>query len=397
MSTPGLKVLVVDDSRTVLRLLSRQLVSLGAGVVTPCDRGDAALERIADDPRATDLVFCDLNMPNMDGIELVRRLAQLDYQGALVFVSSENPRVLKSAERLATSLGLWVLGAEGKPIALERIGHFLELAASDRPRKAVAARVSYGPDELRTALAEGHLVNHYQPKIELATGRVAGFEALVRWRRGAELVFPDQFIPTAEEHGLIDELTRQVLLHALADLKRWREGGLSPHVAVNVSMENLTDLSFPEFVFAALEKYGIPGDNLILEVTESRVMRDRIVALDILTRLSMRRVGLSIDDFGTGHSSLAQLRELPFEELKVDRSFVHGASRDASRKAIGEASIGMARGLEMRTVAEGVEDTEDWDFVVASGCDLAQGWFIARAMPANSVPGWIAKWSPPVR
>jgi EAL domain-containing protein (putative c-di-GMP-specific phosphodiesterase class I) len=136
----------------------------------------------------------------------------------------------------------------------------------------------------------------------------------------------------------------------------------------------------------------VPASSLVLEVTESRLMKDALASLDILARLRLKRIGLSIDDFGTGHSSLAQLRDIPFAELKIDRSFVHGAGRDSSLRAIVEASIGMARQLAMTTVAEGVEDREDWDFLRTTGCDFAQGYFIAKPMPASEVNVWITAW-----
>jgi len=157
-------------------------------------------------------------------------------------------------------------------------------------------------------------------------------------------------------------------------------------------MDNLGSLEFPDFVARAADKAGVSPTSLVLEVTESRLMKDPLAALDILTRLRLKHIGLSIDDFGTGHSSLAQLRDIPFDELKVDRGFVHGACRDASLRAIFEASLGMARQLGMKTVAEGVEDQEDWDCLRATGCDMAQGYFIAKPMPAADLAGWIAQW-----
>jgi EAL domain-containing protein (putative c-di-GMP-specific phosphodiesterase class I) len=218
-------------------------------------------------------------------------------------------------------------------------------------------------------------------------------EALVRWQHPKDdLVFPDQFITTAEEHGLIDELTRVVLTAALQQARIWQDAGLHLRVAVNVSMDNISSLEFPDFVARTAAKAGVPLTNLVLEVTESRLMKNPLAALDILTRLRLKHISLSIDDFGTGHSSLAQLRDIPFDELKVDRGFVHGAWRDSSLRAIFEANLGMAQQLGMKTVAEGVEDLEDWDFLCAAGCDLAQGYFIARPMPAEEIMGWLPTW-----
>jgi len=159
-----------------------------------------------------------------------------------------------------------------------------------------------------------------------------------------------------------------------------------------VSMDNLTDHGFPGFVADAVAQAGVPPSRLVLEVTETRLMKDPVATLDILTRLRLKRVRLSIDDFGTGHSSLSQLRDVPFDELKVDRGFVHRAWCDEGLRAILKPSLEMARQLGIRTVAEGVEDLDDWRFLRASRCDLAQGYFIARPMPAAKLTEWLVDW-----
>ncbi len=386
-------VLIVDDDPFALKLLARQLAHLGYAEVIAHEYPGEALRALGHDGHAIDLIFCDLQMPGVDGVEFVRHLVQLGYAGSLVLVSGEDERILETAERLARAHRLDVLGALHKPVSPTGLRALLE-RCTERPGKPrLDERKRYGPDELRAAIAQGELMAYYQPKVELATGALAGLETLVRWAHPTDgLVFPDQFVATAEEHGLIDELTRAVLGAALRDARRWRDGGPAVHVAVNVSMDNLTALGFPDAVAAALAEAGLAAQSLVLEVTESRLMQDRLAALDVLTRLRLKRIGLSIDDFGTGHSSLAQLRDIPFDELKIDRSFVHGAGQNPSLRAIFEASLGMARQLGMKTVAEGVEDRADWDFLRAAGCDLAQGWFIARPMPAEDLPAWLAAW-----
>ena len=163
-------------------------------------------------------------------------------------------------------------------------------------------------------------------------------------------------------------------------------------VAVNLSMDNLVSLDFLDLVVGLAAKAGVPPQMMELEVTESRLMEDLRTPLEILTRLRLKRFRLSIDDFGTGHSSLAQLRDLPFDELKIDQSFVHGAWNNEKLRAMFDSSLGLARQLGMEVVAEGVEDQADWDFVRKTGCEIAQGYFIARPMPAADLPGWIQSW-----
>jgi EAL domain-containing protein (putative c-di-GMP-specific phosphodiesterase class I) len=222
---------------------------------------------------------------------------------------------------------------------------------------------------------------------------VLGVETLVRWQHPEDgLVLPDLFISVAETNGLINDLTRMVLTQALDQAKDWQQTGLILRVAVNISMDNLASLDFVDFVTDLTTKSGVPPQRVVLEVTESRLMKDTRAPLEILTRLRLKRFRLSIDDFGTGHSSLAQLRDIPFDELKIDQGFVHHASSNETLRAMYDTSLSLARQLGMEVVAEGVEDRSDWDLLKATGCDIAQGFFISEPMPAEDFPGWLEGW-----
>lgn len=386
-------ILLVDDEVFQLQLLSRQLAVLGLGQVDACTSGQQALTLLEAQPVGEYLIFLDLNMPGMDGVEFVRRLMDLPYSGALVLVSGEDERILDTVERLARAHRLNVLGHMNKPVQIESLESLLDAWRRKASKTAGQAPKHYGAEEVRRAIVGGELVNYYQPKVDVASGTLTGVETLVRWRHPDDgLVFPDQFIDVAEEHGLIDELTRVVLAKALGQTRRWQNEGLKLRVAVNVSMRNLARLDFAEFVLSELVRSGVAANDLILEVTESRLMTDVLAPLDILTRLRLKHISLSIDDFGTGHSSLSRLRDIPFDELKIDRSFVHDAGKDKTRDAIFGASLGVARQLGMKTVAEGVEDRADWNYVRQQSCDLAQGYFIAQAMPAEELHAWLVGW-----
>lgn len=390
-----MKILIIDDEPFALKLIARQLANLGFTESLLFERASEALRLLERDVTAIDLIFCDLQMPEMDGVEFVRHLARLDYGGGLVLASGEDRRILQTAEKLATAHLLNVIGSVRKPVSSDQLRQLLDGKLSHIVKPAPTAHRTYGADKLRRAIADGELENHYQPKVNLASGTVTGVETLVRWRHPQDgLVYPDQFITTAEENGLIDDLTRVVLSGAMRHARVWQDAGLSLSVAVNISMDNLAALEFPDFVEGEMIKAGIPLPSLVLEITESRLMKDLLAPLDILTRLRLKHIGLSIDDFGTGHSSLAQLRDIPFNELKVDRGFVHGAAVNPSLRAIFDASLAMAQQLSMKVVAEGVEDQSDWDFLRAAGCDLAQaqGYFIAKPMPAAALPTWINDW-----
>ncbi|MDE2629124.1 MAG: EAL domain-containing response regulator [Burkholderiales bacterium] len=390
---PEVSVLLLDDDPFMLKLLGLVLAGLGYTGVTGCESGRAALDWIDAAERAPDLILLDLNMPGMDGVEFVRHLVDRRYGGALILVSGEDDRMLLAAESLVRAHRLTVLGRLHKAVTPAALAALLEPwvpRALDRP--TVAKRL-YPADEVRAAIVNGELENHYQPTVVVASGRVVGVEALVRWRHPVDgMVYPDQFIGVAEDHGLIGALTMAVLRAALTQARRWRDAGLALRVAINVSMDDLAALDFPDVVAAQAAAAGVPPEAVVLEVTESRLMKDLRTPLEVLARLRLKRFSLSIDDFGTGHSSLAQLRNFPFDELKVDRGFVHGACADETLRAIYDASLGLARQLGMGIVAEGVEDLADWDFLRRTGCAMAQGYFIARPMPADAVPGWIPAW-----
>jgi EAL domain-containing protein (putative c-di-GMP-specific phosphodiesterase class I) len=398
---PVLRVLAIDDEAFQLKLLARQFALLGVDSVGTYQDGAQALAALAEGA-PVDLVCCDLQMPAMDGVQFVRHLAEVGFRGMVLLVSGEDGRILQTAERLARTHGLQVAGALAKPVRPDQLRGVVDAVrvrmseALQPARQGQAPRRRYDAEAIREAIDLGHLVNHYQPKVELATGRVVGVETLVRWQHPRDgLVYPDQFVDAAESAGLIDDLTRAVLdgpQGALMQARAWQDAGLPLQVAVNVSMDNLTSHGFADMVGNAVARAGIPPSRLVLEVTESRLMRDPLVALDVLTRLRLKRISLSIDDFGTGHSSLAQLRDVPFDELKLDRSFVHGAHARESLHVLVQGCIDMARQLGLKTVAEGVEDLDDLHHLRACGCDLVQGWLIARPMAAGALPGWMAQW-----
>jgi len=390
-----LKIMLLDDEPVMLALIASQLSNLGYAAASSFTSGAMALESLADPVAPPDLILLDLNMPEMDGIEFVRHLADRRYAGHLVLISGEDERMLQAASRLVAAHQIKTLGHLQKPVSSAALAALLARwtppSAQNRPR---AARAAYDADAVRAAIAGGELVNHYQPKVALADGRVVGVETLVRWQHALDgLVFPDQFIGVAEAHGLIDELSRVVLRDALAQARVWRDAGLVLRVAVNLSMDNLGAPAFADVVAAAAAAAGVAPPDLVLEVTESRLMADLRVPLEVLARLRLKRFHLSIDDFGTGHSSLAQLRDMPFHELKIDQSFVHGAHDNATLRAILEANLSLGRQLGMDVVAEGAEDRDDWDFLRQLRCDLVQGYFIARPMSAADLPGWIETWT----
>jgi diguanylate cyclase (GGDEF)-like protein len=244
--------------------------------------------------------------------------------------------------------------------------------------------------ELRAALAGNQLQLHYQPQVDLRTGRVQGLEALARWPHPCfGTVPPDEFIPIAEHSGLIHDLTRWALRTALADLTTWRRLWPWLSVSVNLSARNLLDASLAGEVEAALRQSGLPAEALTLELTESSVMADPHRSLNVLDQLHALGIRLAIDDFGTGYSSLAYLKRLPVAELKIDKSFVLHMTTDNDDTMIVRSTIDLAHNLGLEIVAEGVEDKDTSQLLRELGCNAIQGYHLTRPLDANDMTNWL--------
>jgi EAL domain-containing protein (putative c-di-GMP-specific phosphodiesterase class I) len=247
--------------------------------------------------------------------------------------------------------------------------------------------------ELRHAIARGELSLHYQPQVEPRTGRVDAVEALVRWNHPERgLIGPTEFVPLAERTGLIRPLTLWVLEAAIRECSAWRRAGVDLHVSVNLSTANLVDTELPNAIEGLLRQWAVPPEYLRLEITESTAMADPVRTRAVLARLNALGTPLAIDDFGTGYSSLAYLRSLPVRELKIDRSFVSRMTSTSNDAAIVVATIDLAHTLGLRVVAEGVEDLATLQALMRRGCDLVQGYFVARPLAVAELRQWLAAW-----
>lgn len=392
-----MQILIIDDEPFLLKLMRGMLRRLGYADVVCYEQGEAALAALAAGEVAPQAILLDINMPGIDGVAFVRQLAERGFSGGLVLVSGEDEAMVRATSMLASVRGLNVAGALRKPPQPELLSPLLEqcrdLAARTRRDGPAGESPRYSPTRVAAAIAQGELRNFYQPKVLTSSGEVVGVETLVRWQHPEDgLVAPAFFVGIAEEHGLINALTHCVYGEAARQTRAWQLAGLSLKVAVNLSMENLAEVNSADIIINEALAAGADPAMLVLEVTESRLMLDLATVLDVLARLHLKRFRLSIDDFGTGHSSLVVLRDLLFDELKIDAGFVRNAWRNERLASFFRASLDLARHLKMEAVAEGVETREDWDFVRASGCHVAQGYFVARPMPAEAIPGWIADW-----
>ncbi|GAB3286335.1 EAL domain-containing protein [Parahaliea aestuarii] len=247
---------------------------------------------------------------------------------------------------------------------------------------------------LRDAINQGELVLHYQPKISLVTGAVTGLEALIRWQQPTgELIFPDQFLPSAEQTGLINPLTDWVLRKAVGRAMEWRRKGVDLELSINISVRNLLNPHLGEDIMRVVREARFPLHRLMLEVTESAVMTDPVNARRTLQKLSDAGIQISLDDFGVGHSSLAYLKDLPLQRLKIDKSFVFDILQDRNR-AIVSGVIDIAHRLGLSVTAEGVEDREAFDILQSLGCDYAQGYFISRPLEESAFLDWLENYQP---
>lgn len=393
----GLIALVVEDHDFQRRTVARMLRSLGAREVLEAGDGKQALALLRGAAQV-DLVVCDLDMPEMDGMEFLRHLGEEHNTAPVIINSSQERALLLSVEKMARAYGVRLLGTIEKPMTLNGLE---DMIARYEPTKSTPTRASTGVakfslDQILRGLQQKQFEPFFQPKVELATGRTIGAEALARWRHPEHgLVNPYAFIAPLEQSGKIDELTLVMLEEAADACRAWRERGLELTVSVNLSLVSLTDTTLADRITQAVRSAGLDPRHMILEITETAAMTEVAPALENLARLRMRGFGLSVDDYGTGFSSLRQLTRVPFTEIKIDQGFVTGCATNPAARTIVESSVEMARRLGIKSVAEGVETRSDWDLLKTAGADVAQGYFIAKPMEARAFVEWTHSWRPP--
>lgn len=380
------RLLVLDDEPDIVKFIAEVAANMGFDVA---GAGTAhEFLGLLDDFRPSVIVL-DLQIPQTDGIELLRQLVERDCKAHVLLVSGIDKRVIVTTYELGLSRGLSMIGTLEKPVFVEDLESKLS-QVYEHARTIEAA-------DLGRALDEQSLIPYYQPKAELVSGGrwvVNAVEALVRWQHPEYgLVMPDEFIPLAERAGLIGGLTEQVLDMSLSQVRRWREGGLELKCAVNLPPSLITDLNFPDRVAALLAQYGLDGSHLALEVTETATMQDPTRAMDILTRLRVKRIGLSLDDFGTGFSSLTRLYQMPFDEVKIDKSLILNVPHSREANTMVSSLIELGHNLGLKVCAEGVESRAALELLATLGCDTCQGYFLSRAVPAGEIPSFVSRWN----
>lgn len=387
-------LMVIDDSAVQRQHTASLCRALGVDVVYEACHGRDALDQLALLCLPPDLLLVDLHMPVMDGVELITQLQSLGLAIPLLIVSSQQTGILTAVEDLARTLQLPLLGSLAKPVHPQALAHALQQYDSalahcvaqrhPQPRPPITAA------DLCGAIDAGQIDVHYQPKVDMRTGLPRGMEVLARWTHPEYgRIGPDQFIALAEAENLIHDLTLAVLDRATQQAAAWRAHGFTPSLAINLSPCLLNTPQVVSDIARTTAKHQIAPQQLVLEVTESAGVAHLGQAIALLTRLRLQGFGLSLDDYGTGFSSMQQLARLPFTELKIDRSFVHGAHARRNLSVILESALDMAHRMSLTSVAEGIETLEDWRLLQRHGCSVGQGYLIAKPMPAEAMPDWL--------
>jgi EAL domain-containing protein (putative c-di-GMP-specific phosphodiesterase class I)/CheY-like chemotaxis protein len=384
-------VMVVDDSSMHRYSAHLCLHTFGINQVYEAANGKLAIEQLAQLTQMPAVILLDLEMPVMDGIEVLQQLAQLPRKPSVVLASSSDEVLISAVATMAEALGISLLGAFRKPVnpvdLADALNHYNTGSSS---LAHFSTPIATDAEQLKIALDRATIQVYYQPKIDLESMKIAGVEALARWKnQQGDWIPPSVFIPLAEEHGLIGDLTLSVLEQVLQDMNGWWEQGQYVPVAINLSAKSLAEFNLANEIIQRVIRQGIPAHFLTFEITERALVMDLPSALATISRLRLKGFGISIDDYGTGFSSMQQLSRFPFSELKIDRSFILGAPARQDIRNILKSAIEMGQRLGITTVAEGVETEAELHLLKSLGCNQAQGFLLARLMSGRELMGWI--------
>jgi len=374
--------LIVDDEEGIRHFVQHVAESVGLNTVL-ASGGAEALHVLKTLTPA--IVIMDMQMPNGDGVQLIQGLAGLGLQSTVVILSGGDHRLLDVTNEIARQRGLKIGATLNKPI------RFAELR--DCLSGLYTQVMPFSVDDLRAVLQEPTSLLHYQPKIRLSDGAFIGVEALMRVRDGGgRPVSPELVLAIAEQADLMPALNQRVFEAAVAQRRAWSDAGLKLDIAVNLSASGAFDTELPTRLTALCTAEDVPPSTIIIEMTETALNADNLIAMETMVRLRLMGFRLSIDDFGTGHSSLVRLRRMPFSELKIDRSFASALDQGGENAVIVRSLANLARNLELHSVIEGVEEEAAFRFATEVGCDEAQGYHIAKPMPAEEIKSFAQTW-----
>jgi EAL domain-containing protein (putative c-di-GMP-specific phosphodiesterase class I) len=396
MNISDLHFLVAEDNEFQRRWLIVMLTNLGANHIVEAGDGHNALAVLQDPSQSIDICFIDLNMPGMDGLELIRHMAKENNPPSIILASALDPSLVFSVETMSKAYGVNLLGTIAKPATPENLLELIGLYEPNRPkeREATASGPVFSLDEIVRGLNNDQFLPYFQPKVEIETGHVKGAEAFARWNHPDHgVVSPAAFLSTLDGTPHLNTLSWIIIEKSAAACRIWKDLELPISVSINIASSSLADSGAAEHIATIVAKHGIESSLITLEITESAARIDNPHYLENLARLRMKGFVLAIDDFGTGHASMQELLRIPFSEVKIDRSFVAGASKNDSIKLVLSSNLELARKLNRQSTAVGVETRHDWDLLLHLGCTHAQGYYIAKPMESKVLPAWMDEWA----
>lgn len=387
-----LHVLLVDDSIAILNYVNKVLEqSYNIQHIHTASSAPEAMQILRQSSQIN-LLFLDLNMPNVDGIQLLSQLSQLDYKGYVVIMSGVSTQIISSVESLAKTYGLNYIGTLLKPIHALDFQYIIDKVGNSRQKNSSVESLKIY--EIIRAIKNNDIAVLYQPQVDLTTRTFMGVEALCRMNHPRlGMVSPDRFIDKAEESELIIHITLAVLKKSIGDWKKWLQLGLDIKLSVNVSPIALQQIEFADTIFMLLKEHDMPANSLCIEITEGVMANDHAQELMNLNRLNMRGVEIALDDFGQKHSTIERLQNLPLTYLKLDKSYFIDNKDNMNQVALINASISVAKDLNIKTIAEGVENSAVMSLVTEMGCDFGQGYYIGCPMSAKKIFNWQREWS----
>jgi EAL domain-containing protein (putative c-di-GMP-specific phosphodiesterase class I) len=393
MDIGQLHFLVAEKDELQRRSLVEALAVLGAVRIVDVADGDAAGRHFeAAHVPPIDVAVIDLELPGLDGLDLIRLASSTNRKCKFILTGQESSSIMFSVETLALACKVDLLGTIAKPVTAQQLQ---EILAHYRPvaEQAVYAGPKFSFAEVGIGLQQRQFEPFYQPKIELETGQVKGLETFARWRHPEHGVLgPAAFIDALEQNHRVDFLDWTMIERSVHGCRELMDRGIPMSISINLSPQTLAHPNFLQQMKACVDRHGVLPGHITFEMPESSVVSTDPGFLERLIRLRMQGYGLAIDDYGTGRSNLQLVAGIPFTELKIDRSFVDGASKKRPLSTVLSSCLSLARSLERMSVAVGVETKEDWDFLQGLGCTYAQGYHIAPPMELATFPGWLDDW-----
>ncbi len=394
MDIAHLHFLVADGDARVRAALCDALGTLGATQITEVADGHAALRCFHDTYTPTvNIAIIDLGLSGLDGLGLIRSLASMNCRARVIMTGSLETNLLFTIETMAQAYGLELLGTIGKPAQAAGLRELIQHYIPPPPPSVRKPGPTFSFAQVGEGLQARQFAPYFQPKVALETGHIKGLEVFARWEHPEHGVLgPSAFIDALEQNNRIDFLDWWMIEKSVERCRQFQDASLPMEISINVAPETLAHPAFMQQIGACVDRHGVLPMYLTFEMPESSVLTNDPMFLERLVRLRMAGYGLAIDDYGTGRSNLQLLARVPFTELKIDRSFVDGASRRRALGTVLSSCLGLARSLDRESCAVGVETRQDWDFLQGLGCTYAQGYHIARPMPGDAFPGWLKDW-----